>query len=72
LRRHPVTAVATTVLLVVVAVSASAPILVRAVVLLVSTMVLGGTVWRRVLDASDRAAVFGLFRRPPAMKEATR
>jgi O-antigen/teichoic acid export membrane protein len=72
LRRHPATAVATTVLLTVVAVSAGAPILVRAVVLLVSTMVLGGTVWRRVLDASDRAAVFGLFRRPPAMKEATR
>jgi O-antigen/teichoic acid export membrane protein len=70
-RRHPVTVLATTLLIGMVGISAGAPVGVRAIVMLVATLVLGGTVWRRGLDSSDRAAVFGLFRRALPMKEAT-
>jgi O-antigen/teichoic acid export membrane protein len=70
-RRHPAAALATATLVAIVALSAQAPVAVRIVVMLVAAGALGGAVWTRALDATDRAAVFGLFRRTLPMKEVT-
>ena len=70
-RRHPAAALATVALVAIVAFSAQAAVAVRMVVLFVAAGALGGAVWTRALDATDRAAVFGLFRRTLPMKEVT-
>lgn len=71
LRHHPATASGVILLLAIVGFAAAAPVAVRAIVMLLAIPLLSGAVWRYALDASDRAAVFGLFSRTPSMKEAT-
>jgi O-antigen/teichoic acid export membrane protein len=71
LRRQPVAAVAAVLLVAAVGAAAWAPILVRVIVMIAAIGLLAGAVWQRVLDATDRAAVSGLFRRAVRMEEAT-
>lgn len=70
-RRHPAAAAGTALIVALVAISAPASLTARVLVAVVSVAVLGGFVWRRALDSSDRAAVSGVFRRKLSMKEVT-
>jgi O-antigen/teichoic acid export membrane protein len=71
LRRHPVAAGATILVVSLVGFSAAAPLTIRIVAALAGIILLGGAVWMRALDDTDRAAVLSLFGRRAQMKEVT-
>jgi O-antigen/teichoic acid export membrane protein len=70
LRRNPINAVATGVIIVATTAAMLAPLTVRLATGVGAVFVLGGLFWSRALEPGDRAAVRGLLSRTP-LKEAT-
>ncbi|MGH7464230.1 MAG: flippase [Longimicrobiales bacterium] len=71
IRVHPAVSTVSVLLLTCIAAAAAAPPAVRILVLVIAAGAPGVAVWRRVLDASDRAAVRAVFTRVLSVKEAT-
>ncbi|MGH7446460.1 MAG: hypothetical protein ACRELT_02800, partial [Longimicrobiales bacterium] len=71
LRRHRAVTTGAVLLLMCVAASAAAPLAARVLVMAIAVGAPGMAVWRRVLDASDRAALRSVFTRVLSVKEAT-
>jgi O-antigen/teichoic acid export membrane protein len=72
LRRHPIAAAATVLVVATVGFAAAGPFAVRIAAALAGTILLGGTVWLRALDGTDRAAVLSLLGRRAPMREVIR
>ena len=70
-RRHPVTTAAAVLLALGVGMAVWAPVGLRVIITIAAIALVSGAVWRRVLDSTDRAAVYSLFNRAIALKEAT-
>jgi O-antigen/teichoic acid export membrane protein len=71
IRRQPLAAAASALLLLGLAMAATGPLAARTVMAVIAVGAPAIAVWRRVLDASDRAAVRAVFTRVSQVKEAT-